>query len=409
MSKRQKVFDRASARNFDTNGWYEIEANPLSKAGVFPYRGSDLGLVGEDADRIVNVLRSPNELSRQETLESFRLVPIIDEHEILGPREEGRTPPEEKGIEGITGEIIFFDEADATIKGTIKIMSESLKRAIEQGKRELSCGYTCEYVKESGIYNGKSFDFKQTNILGNHIAVVDFGRMGSEVRVLDQDLESHTMANKNAKDQTGLENTEKVGSDENKSEKEDKDYAKDGTFQKAVRDACSDYMKDKEKEAEDKEDKDKEAKDAESKKESEDDGLGGGGKEAETSFDAKDMAPFFDELKGLRMEVADMRANGAKAFEKSITAKTDLADRLAKRIGVFDHSAMDINEVGVYGAQKLKLSDVPTGHEITACNIYLASQSSSPTIPVTALDSVAIDGKKALSGAIAALGQKGAP
>ncbi|MCK5611966.1 DUF2213 domain-containing protein, partial [Candidatus Pacearchaeota archaeon] len=293
MNDRQQTFDRASARNMDTNGWYEIEANPLSKAGVFPYFGADLGLVGEDAGKLFNVLRSPSELSSQETLDSFRLVPIVNDHEILGAKEDGRTPPEEKGIEGITGETIFFDEADSTIKGTIKIMSESLKRAIEQGKRELSCGYTCEYIKENGIYEGSIFDFKQTKILGNHVAVVDFGRMGSQVSVLDQYLESQTMDEKpvktDVKDYSSLENTEKVGKDGDK-DKEDKDYSGDANFQKAVHDACSNYMKDMaEKEAKDKEDKTGE------EEESKDDGLGGGSKEVPTSFDAKDAAPLLIE------------------------------------------------------------------------------------------------------------------
>ena len=52
---------------------------------------------------------------------------------------------------------------------------------------------------------------------------------------------------------------------------------------------------------------------------------------------------------------------------------------------------LDIKEVGVYGAEKLGLPDVPDGHEITACTVYLANQSSSPTIPATALVSSAGD------------------
>lgn len=50
---------------------------------------------------------------------------------------------------------------------------------IESGKREISCGYGCDYdIDENG-------DILQVHITGNHVALVDEGRAGHSVRILD--------------------------------------------------------------------------------------------------------------------------------------------------------------------------------------------------------------------------------
>ena len=46
-------------------------------------------------------------------------------------------------------------------------------------KREISSGYECEYVEE----NGKIY---QKNIRGNHVALVQAGRAGNQVKIYDE-------------------------------------------------------------------------------------------------------------------------------------------------------------------------------------------------------------------------------
>jgi hypothetical protein len=50
--------------------------------------------------------------------------------------------------------------------------------ALEAGRSELSCGYTADVVIEPGTWQGQRYDAKQTNIRGNHVALVDAGRAG---------------------------------------------------------------------------------------------------------------------------------------------------------------------------------------------------------------------------------------
>lgn len=171
-----------SARHTDINGFVTIKGNPISKEGVFEYSGAQIG--HEDADRIFKVYRPGEELADPECIESFRLLPFINEHTMLGSEDEGMTPPERKGVEGMIGEDVYFDAP--YLRGTLRIVSESLKNALAGGKVELSPGYRCVYEMTPGVFNGERYDAIQRKIRGNHLALVDEGRTGPDVAVLDR-------------------------------------------------------------------------------------------------------------------------------------------------------------------------------------------------------------------------------
>ena len=173
----------------DDNGYIPVKNRLLSKVGVFPYLGSSIGAT--DPNKVYMVYRPETELSNEETINSFKLVPLIDEHEMLG---KDATAPEKKGIHGTSGEDVYFDNG---LFGNLKVYSESMKNLIEGGKKELSLGYKCKYIFESGEYNGQKYDAIQTSIRGNHIALVDEGRMGKEVSVVDEALKTVVTMDRN--------------------------------------------------------------------------------------------------------------------------------------------------------------------------------------------------------------------
>jgi len=177
-----------AARTVDGNGWFEVKANPISKAGIFPYSGRQLGLTGPEADQIFRVLRPPEELADPECIESFKLIPWIDEHVMLGPVAQAKTdravPAERKGVQGVIGEDVFFK--DGTLFANIKAFSGTLAALIQAGKRELSAGYRCIYDRTAGVWNGLPYDAVQRKIRGNHLALVQEGRMGPDVAVMDR-------------------------------------------------------------------------------------------------------------------------------------------------------------------------------------------------------------------------------
>lgn len=167
----------------DHNNFWYIEKNPISKTGVFPYLGREIGYPGLEPNKIYYVLRSEQELMSPEAIKSFELLPITKGHRMLGPQDQGLTPAEKIPQQGVVGEKVFA-EGD-TLYANIKVTSEQAKNDINNGLKELSLGYFCRWVKEEGEYKGRHYDFAQKNIRGNHLAIVPLGRMGHDVRVMD--------------------------------------------------------------------------------------------------------------------------------------------------------------------------------------------------------------------------------
>ncbi len=168
-----------SKRQMDWNGFMEVRDNPISKEGVFPYLGSEIP-GAPNPDEIYYVYRPADELARQETIDSFKLMPFIDEHEVLG---RGGMPAERKGIQGTIGEQVYFDPP--YLRANIKIHSSAAQSLIKAGKVELSPCYGCDWSPEVGTFEGKPYQYVQRNIMGNHLALVEEGRTGRDVAVQD--------------------------------------------------------------------------------------------------------------------------------------------------------------------------------------------------------------------------------
>ena len=168
-----------SKRRMDWNGFMEVRDNPISKEGVFPYRGDEIP-GAPNPDEIYWVYRPAEELARQSTIDSFKLMPFIDEHEVLG---RGGMPAERKGIQGTIGEQVYFDPP--YLRANIKIHSSAAQSLIKAGKVELSPCYGCDWSPEVGTFEGKPYQYVQRNIMGNHLALVEEGRTGPDVAVQD--------------------------------------------------------------------------------------------------------------------------------------------------------------------------------------------------------------------------------
>ena len=172
-------------KQIDHNQFWLIKDNPITKAGVFPYLGKQISPELEP-DKIYQVYRPAEEIRK--AADTFKLVPLVDNHTMIG---KDFTPAEEKGVHGVLGEEI--KEKDGVLYADVKIFSESLKNLIQNGKKELSLGYFCEYDLTPGEYHGVHYDAVQRGLRGNHIALVANGRMGHDVRVMDRALACDAM------------------------------------------------------------------------------------------------------------------------------------------------------------------------------------------------------------------------
>lgn len=370
-----------SVRKYDFNGWPEIKRNPISKVGVYPYKGRNISPQLEP-DQTYMVYRPAEELSKTECIESFKLVPWVDLHPtkgLLGPESVGRVPAEQKGIEGVTGENVEFDPDTNTLYANIKLFSDNLGEKIDDGVRELSIGYACKYELSSGVYNGQHYDAIQRNIRGNHLASVPAGRMGPEVAVLD-----HLTFTMDAKD---IEMTE-----EEKKMQECKDRATKDGFSRYSKDAAEEEKEQKEKE--EKESADKAAKDAaeeEKKKEKE------AADKAAKDSDDKDKDTKEKDGEAMDAQIADLtkrvqKAEGMtfKAMLGEMNRRNALAQRVSEFVGAFDHAEMTTEEVAQYAVKKIGLQ-CASGAEVAVLDGYLHDRKAPSSSVSFAIDSAGGD------------------
>ena len=186
------ALDAKSMRHIDSNGFMHLDKSPLTKEQVAPYRGfevPDYQRFQLEPNKIYHVYRPAQELRDPETLKSMNNIPIQLNHHIEDPD----NPPNDTRV-GSTG-------TDA--KWSAPYVTNSLafydKRAIELiesgAMRELSLGYSYDPEFKPGTFKGKAYDFVMRNIRANHLALVEQGRAGHDVLVLDA-KPSHLSAKK---------------------------------------------------------------------------------------------------------------------------------------------------------------------------------------------------------------------
>lgn len=77
------------------------------------------------------------------------------------------------------------DKANGRVLGLVKIFNPAVCDAVERGDlRELSQGYNCKVIEQNGIYDGEKYTRVQSDVVMNHIALVEQGRAGDAVKIL---------------------------------------------------------------------------------------------------------------------------------------------------------------------------------------------------------------------------------
>jgi hypothetical protein len=364
-----------TARKVDLNGYISIENNPISRVGVFPYLGKSIP-GADDPAKVYKVYRPAEELENPETIASFRHLPIIDDHTMLGAAADGFTPAEHKGVHGVTGDNVDF--RNNVLYSNLKIFSETLKRRFAEGKKDLSLGYRCRYEKSPGTFDGQAYDFVQRSLRGNHLALVDAARC--DVAVLDnhitmdsfdlpineKDLQMPTPEEIEAAKTTpgatpGAATAEPLTIDDLAAKLD----ALAAVVEKVVK-ALPGAEPVADPAAEKKVPPVAKAADAEPEPKKD---------ETEKKVDAMDS----------RISAMDSKIVSEKDIIKSIAVRDRLAGKISDVVGTFDHSEMTLGEVAVYGVDKLKLT-APKGQETVALDSYFAARDTLKTGTVVAMD-----------------------
>ena len=169
--------EKISKRSKDANGFLIIKDNPIAKAGVFDYLLSELKQdIEPKDDKVVKVYRPFSELIRVK--DSFSNKPIKMYHHWVG--DECET------ADGAIGSNITIDENNEYLRADLIIYNPKLIEAIEKNELvELSPAYTGKEIAENGRYNGEAYEFKQELGEVNHLAVVEIGRSGKDLKIYD--------------------------------------------------------------------------------------------------------------------------------------------------------------------------------------------------------------------------------
>lgn len=374
-----------SARIHDSNGWYRVDRNPISRVGVFPYLGRSIGVTGEDADKVFQVYRPAEELGSADAIESFRTVPVISDHTMLGAVDLGLTPAARKGVGGTTGDNVEFDAASGILYSNIKIFDEGLAGEINAGKKELSCGYRCAYDFTPGEFNGQKYDVVQRRMRGNHVAVVKKGRMGSDIAVLDSQFTYDSVDVLELKPVLDKETQDAIAATVK--------AALDGldiktTVNAAVADAMPAALKEAIAAKKDDDDDDEEGEDKKAKKAAK-------ATDAQAALDAANAR--IDEL--TKQIAGQPKALDAKDVMATVADRDALYQRVKPFVGVFEHGAMDASELAVYACDKLGLK-AAEGAERAALDGFLHNRTVARTV-TSGLDAAPTDGKTAALAAFA--------
>lgn len=177
------AFDRASARTYDADGRLHVAKTHISKANVCPYYGKEIPgwqELGLEPNKIYRLWRDPEELAKGAA--TFNNLPLLRRHVQVSA-----TDPMKDDVVGSIGSDVTYDAP--YLDASLCVWDAEAIAGIDADKiAELSCGYRYTADMTPGTTpEGEAYDGVMRDIIGNHLALVEFGRAGSDVMVADAD------------------------------------------------------------------------------------------------------------------------------------------------------------------------------------------------------------------------------
>ena len=162
---------------------------PVARTGVQEYLPEELGIPppGGNPSALIPVYRPEEEVFSPECAASFEGMPVTNDHPADGVTLDNIRFLQKGHVHNVRRG--SGDESDLLLADLIITDPYLIDLILMEGKREISCGYTYRLCEENGRY-------VQRSIRGNHIAVVDSGRAGPRVRIIDSKPERRNITMK---------------------------------------------------------------------------------------------------------------------------------------------------------------------------------------------------------------------
>lgn len=176
----RKSFALNSSRVYTDEGFLRVPGK-AARTGIQEYLAYEMGLKDRKPNDIIRVYRPSEEVFNDESLQTYLGADVTNNH----PEKFIDSTTYRKISAGVVTSV-GRREGDYVVVDMI-IKDKDTIRAVESGKAELSAGYSSTYDTTPGVTpDGEPYDFKQTNIKINHVAIVDRARAGAMARIFDE-------------------------------------------------------------------------------------------------------------------------------------------------------------------------------------------------------------------------------
>ncbi len=176
--KRFYIEEQLSEHMGETpEGFLIVTDVPIARTGEQIYKADEVP-IEPNSSGLVTIKRTEEEVFKPDAIKSFESKPFTLDHpkEMVTPENwkeyaHGEVTNIRRGV----GEFVNFLIADIIVK------TQKAIEMIRGGMRQISCGYDAEYVQlEKGVG-------MQTDITGNHVALVMKGRAGNRCAISDKE------------------------------------------------------------------------------------------------------------------------------------------------------------------------------------------------------------------------------
>jgi len=184
-------FDRGTFQVIETGEGFLKARISVARPGVFPYF--------EETGDVSYRAKLPEEIFSKDTLESLKGVPLTKDH----PSQNGQyifvnSENYKQFAKGNVSEPKIVDneiQAIATIYDADLVAEAKRRHQNNEKQFEASIGFKSLLDKSTGNYAGVNYDTIQRQIIINHVALVDAGRAGENIK-LHFDKRSEEMGDK---------------------------------------------------------------------------------------------------------------------------------------------------------------------------------------------------------------------
>ena len=139
---------RLLENKIDTNTGFLHSKVAICRSGIQEYLGRELGLDGDDANQMFNVLRHPDDVKNQNSLDTYKNLVVTDDHPVEGWVNLDNVKQLQKGQMSETS--IDESQEEVHLNGTIAITEADLIDKTMSGIVEVTLGYARDLLAEDG-------------------------------------------------------------------------------------------------------------------------------------------------------------------------------------------------------------------------------------------------------------------